>query len=131
MFEDESRHVLRRKETEKERDEGKGQLEKWTTRRRELERERDGTNREMFPHLLRDRTQPDRREVVDREPRVLGVVEREHVLERSLHAGLSKPLRQLLHSQLLRHLLEQNLDEDTTGRGGLVLVHVDDVEDSP
>ena len=89
------------------------------------------TSRKMFPHLLCNRTQTNRREVVDGEPRVLGVVEREHVLERSLHAGLSEPLRQLLHSQLLRHLLEQDLDEDTTRRGGFVLVHVDDVEDSP
>jgi hypothetical protein len=89
------------------------------------------TNRQMLPHLLRDRTQPDGRKVVDREPRVLRVVDREHVLVRALHGRLPEPRRQLLDSQLLRHLLQEDLDKDSARTRRLLLVHVNDVEDAP
>lgn len=85
----------------------------------------------MLPHLLRDGSEANTGEEVDREARVLGVVHREDVAEVVAQTGVGEPLGELLEAHSLRHLLEKDLDKDTRGRCRVVFVHLDCVEDEP
>jgi len=85
----------------------------------------------MFSHVLGDDTKPDTGEVVDREPRVLRVVHGEHGSIIVLHRHILEPLPKLLQPHLLHNLLHENLDEDTTRRRRVILVHLDHGEHRP
>lgn len=76
-----------------------------------------------FSEIFGDEAKPDAREEVHREAGVLHSVSREDSVHVLFHFSLLvlEPLRKLLHAQVLRHLLEQVLDEDAAGRGGVLL----------
>ena len=85
----------------------------------------------MFSHGLRHDSETNRCEVVDGESGVLGVVGREDVDVGALHAHIRESLCDDLDTEHLRHLLQEELDEDTTGTGRVLFVHLDDVKDTP
>lgn len=86
---------------------------------------------EMLPHILRHRSQFDTREEVDREPRILGVVRREHVGEIVVQRRIREPFRHFLETHALDNFFKEDLDEDTRRRRRVVFVHLYDVENSP
>lgn len=85
----------------------------------------------MLSHVLRHRTETNTGEEINRESRILGIVDREHVAQVHLEIRLLESFGELLQSHSFENLLEHDFDEDTTRRGGVVLVHLDDVEDGP
>lgn len=85
----------------------------------------------MLAHLLREQTHANAGEVVDGEPSVARVVHREEPVEAGTQDGVQQSLPQLRQSEMLRHVLEQNLDENTAARGSLFLVQVDNGQDMP
>ena len=89
------------------------------------------TDLQMLTHFLRDSTQTNAREVVDRETSVLRVVHREHSATGHLDLGVLEPLRDGFETHALRHFIEQDLDEDTGTRGRILFGEPDAVEDIP
>lgn len=85
----------------------------------------------MLSHVLGENTQADRGEVVDRETRAFGVVFGEEALPGFLKTGLLETFCKHLEAELLLHLLEQDLDEDSRATGGILLVHMHDRERCP
>ena len=88
---------------------------------------------EELAEAIRQRTEPDRSEKVDGVARVAHIVFGEHALVPLGHDGVVrlKPLLQLGNADGFCDFLHQNLDEDTTGRGGFVLVQVNNGQDTP
>lgn len=79
----------------------------------------------MLAHLFREQTHADAGEVVDGEPRVTRVVHREEPVEAGPQDGIHQSLPQLRQSEVFRHVLEQDLDENTAARSSLFLIQVD------
>ena len=67
----------------------------------------------MLSHVLGQHAHANRSEVVDGETRALGVVFGEESLPSFLQTRLFESLCQRLEAELLLHLLEQDLDEDS------------------
>jgi hypothetical protein len=78
-----------------------------------LRREQLGRFLQPRAHLLRDGSKTDLRKVVDGETRVARVVHRKHARKRRLQVRELEALDQLLESNLLLDLVEEDLDEDT------------------
>lgn len=74
----------------------------------------------MFSHFLRESTQPDTRHVIDRKPRILGVFQREHTRATPPNLRVLESLCDPLQAHTLRHLIQHDLDEDTTTRSCFV-----------
>ena len=89
------------------------------------------TDLQMLTHFLRDSTQTNAREVVDRETSILGIVHREHTLTGPFNFRVFEALRDRLQTHGLHHLAKHNLDEDTTTARRFVFVHFDDTEHLP
>lgn len=85
----------------------------------------------MLSHRLRDGTQANARKVVDGESRIFRIVHGEHLGETVRHRGIRKPLRKFLQSEFFGHLLHHNLDENTTRRRSVILVHLHDRKYGP
>ena len=51
---------------------------------------------EMLSHILRHRTQPNTRKEINREPRILGIIDREHISEIHLEISFLESFRQFL-----------------------------------
>ena len=79
---------------------------------------------QILTHLLRNDTQANTREVVDREPRILRVIHRDHSFAELLYFRILKPLRDSLYTHRFDHLLEHDLDEDATTASRLVFIHL-------
>lgn len=61
---------------------------------------------EVKAQAVRESTQTDRREEIDGETGVAGVVRREHALEHLCHVGVVEPLAQVLQTHVLREFLQ-------------------------
>ena len=85
----------------------------------------------MLTHLLRDCTKPDACKVVDRETRVLRVVQREHTAARFTHVRVLEPFRKHLEAHLFHDFLQHDLGEDTRTARCVILVHFDHVKHAP
>lgn len=85
----------------------------------------------MLTHVLRQYTQSDRSEVVDRKAGTLGIVLGEQALPVFLQTGLLEANSKLLDTELLLHLLKKDLDKDTRAAGGVLLVHMHDRQRCP
>lgn len=78
----------------------------------------------MLTHIFRQNTKTDTGEVVDGEPCVAWVVQREETFETG-SKDLIRHLRpQLGQSKMLSQVLEENLDKDTAARCRFFFVHV-------
>lgn len=84
------------------------------------------THLEVFTHSFCDRTEPNTREVIDREASVLRIVHREDLCEVLGESGIIESLRELLEPNLLGHFLQKDLDENTTTRSRVIFVHLHD-----
>jgi hypothetical protein len=82
-------------------------------------------------HVLGKHTQSDRGKVVDGESRVLRVVFGEDTRQCRLQVRFLEPRSHLFDSHLLHDFLHEDLDEDSARRRRFLLVHVDEVKDSP
>jgi len=85
----------------------------------------------MLSHFLCDSSKTNTREIVDREPRVLRIVHREHIPAATLHFRIPESLHNRFETHCLLHLLQQQLDKDTTATRGFVFVHLDSLEYNP
>ena len=85
----------------------------------------------MLSHLRCYWTHVDAREVVNREPGVLGVIHREHIPTMASNLFIREPCGDSLHTHTLHDLLHQNLHKDTTAASRVVLIHLDHAERGP
>lgn len=86
---------------------------------------------EVLSHLFGDLAHTDRGKVVDRESGILGVVHGEHAGKRGFEVGDAESFGNTVDTHLFDHFLKHNLNKDTAGRGGLFLVHMNDVKNCP
>lgn len=80
----------------------------------------------MFTHVFCQNTKTDTSEVVDGEPCVAWVVQREEAFKTGSEDLIRHLRPQLGQSKMLSQVLEENLDKDTTTRCRLFFVHVYD-----
>lgn len=85
----------------------------------------------MLAHVLGDSSHTNRGEVVDAEAGIARVVFGEEANICFLEIGVLEALNKFLHAHDFSKILEQNLDEDTGGRCGFVLVEMDAGENMP
>ena len=85
----------------------------------------------MFSHFLRNRTHSNTREVVDREPRILGVIHREHLAAEMFDFGILEPIHNGHHPHALHDLSKHNLDENSGGGSRFILIHLNGLKKSP
>jgi hypothetical protein len=80
---------------------------------------------------LGEGTHSDGGEIVDGEPDVAGIVVRENALEARLEGLVGHPSLQFGHAHILRDILDQNFDEDTTSGCRLLLIQMNDGQHVP
>ena len=85
----------------------------------------------MFTHVFGNSAQSDTREEIDREPRVLWVINREDVGQERLKLILLEPLLEFDQTHSFDNLLKHDLDEDTTRTRRVVFVHLDRFHHGP
>ena len=74
---------------------------------------------QVLAHLLRDRSKPNTREIIDRESCILRVIQREHSPRQHPNLRIRKPLFDSRQSHRLHNLRKHDLHKDTarTRRG--------------
>lgn len=85
----------------------------------------------MLSHVLRQHTQSDRGEVVDRKARALWVIFWKEALPIFLQAWLLESFGKFFEPKLLLQLLKQDLDKDSRAAGGVLFIHVHDGQRCP
>lgn len=86
---------------------------------------------EVISHAFCESAETNAGEEVDAKSSVFWIVLREHVTVRLLHRWFGETADQGLHAQILEHLLQENFDEDTGRRCGVILVHIHYLKTGP
>jgi len=76
----------------------------------------------MLTHILRDLTHANTRKVIDCEPRIPWIIFGKQPSKSILKEGILQAFCKFLHPHSFRQILEENFNEDTRGRGGIVFV---------
>ena len=90
-----------------------------------------GSYLQILPHVIRDHTKANTREVVDGKPGVFRYINWEHPFTTPLHFLIFEPLCKGLEPHTFHHLAHHDFYEDTTTRRSIFFVDFDTVEYGP